>query len=118
MTALGLTATSRHPERAGVQMELMELLIAHGAMIEGPQSGAVVSCLRNGRGRAAEFLAKRGARLNLEGAAGVGRLDLVRELFPSATKQEVKDGVAGNAIGFEGRAVRRHAFGLGDVWAG
>src|SRR5205085_161745 len=70
-TTLGLTATSCHPEEAGVQMPLMQLLIDRGAMIDRPDGGsAVVDCLHNGRGEAAEFLARHGARLDLEGAAG------------------------------------------------
>ena len=101
-TTLGLTATSCHPEEAGVQLPLMELLIERGAIIDGPDGGsAVVSCLRNGRGEAAEFLAKRGARLDLEGAAGVGRLDIVGSFFnedgslrPPATPKQMKDGFA------------------------
>jgi hypothetical protein len=111
-TALGLTATSCHPEDAGVQIELMELLIDHGAMIDGPDGGtfsagaeemvsAVNGCLRNGRGQAAEFFASRGARLDLEGAAGVGRLDVLQTFFgedgklkASATTQQMRDGFA------------------------
>jgi hypothetical protein len=86
-TTLGLAATSIHPERAGVQIPLMEILLSHGATIDtgGGVScktrGAVIGCLANGRAQAAEFLAKRGARLDLEGAAGVGRLDLVKGFF-------------------------------------
>lgn len=99
-TTLGLTATSYHPEKAGVQRPLMELLIDHGAIIDGPDSGsAVIGCLHNGRGGAAEFFAKRGARLDLEGAAGVGRLDIVKSFFnedgslkPTATQTQMKDG--------------------------
>ena len=99
-TALGLTATSYHPDAAGVQLPLMELLIRHGAAIDGPDQGsAVVGCLHNGRGRAAEFLADHGARLDLEGAAGIGRLDIVQSFFtvegslmPSATQQQLIDG--------------------------
>ena len=44
--------------------------------------GRVVNaCLANGRGEGAELVAARGASLDLEGAAGVGRLDVVRFLL-------------------------------------
>lgn len=101
-TTLGLTATSYHPEAAGVQIPLLELLIEHGAVIDGPDAGSAVNgCLHNGRGKAAEFLASRGARLDLEGAAGVGRLDVVKNFFtdegslkPPATQDQMKAGFA------------------------
>ena len=59
-TTLVLVATSVHPERAGVQIALLELLLDHGAAPDG-----VNPCLRNGRPEAAEFLAQRGAPLDL-----------------------------------------------------
>jgi ankyrin repeat protein len=101
-TTLGLAATSWHPENAGVQLPLMEVLIDHGAIIDGPDGcSAVNACLHNGRGQAAEFLASRGARLDLEGAAGVGRLDVVASFFhedgslkPPATQKQLTDGFA------------------------
>ena len=101
-TTLGLTATSCHPEDAGVQLPLMDLLIRYGAVIDGPDGGSAVNgCLHNGRGEAAEFFADRGARLDLEAAAGVGRLDMVRRFFtadghllPPATPKQMKDGFA------------------------
>jgi ankyrin repeat protein len=101
-TTLGLTATSCHPEAAGVQLPLMDLLIEHGAIIDGLDGGSAVNaCLHNGRGQAAEFLASRGARLDLEGAAGVGRLDVVKSFFngdgslkPPATQKQMKAGFA------------------------
>ena len=101
-TTLGLAATSCHPEAAGVQLPLMDLLIRYGAIIDGPDGGrAVNGCLHNGRGEAAEFFANRGARLDLESAAGVGRLDLVRNFFnadgnliPPATRLQMKNGFA------------------------
>ena len=101
-TTLGLTATSCHPEEAGVQLPLMDLLIAHGATIDGPDGGSAVNgCLHNGRGEAAEYLANRGARLDLEAAAGVGRLDVVQSFFnddgslkPPATEKQRTDGFA------------------------
>jgi ankyrin repeat protein len=97
-TTLMLAATSGHPERVGVQTALMELLLDRGAAIDG-RSSTVNACLRNGRGPAAEFLAERGGRLDLEGAAGVGALDRVKEFFAEdgglkapATAQQLADG--------------------------
>jgi ankyrin repeat protein len=88
-TTLGLAATSCHPADAGVQIPLLELLISRGAMIDGPDSGsAIVGCLHNGRLEAAEFLASRGARMNLEGAAGIGRLDVVKTFFDERGKRK------------------------------
>ena len=84
-TTLSLTATSVHPENAGVQIALLELLLSHGATLDGMDGASVVnSCLANGRGQAAVFLAHRGARLDFEGAAGTGRLDIVVSLFDAA----------------------------------
>jgi ankyrin repeat protein len=98
-TALMLTATSVHPERAGVQTALMELLLERGASMDVGKISDVVLCLRNGRRAAAEFLAGRGARLDLEEAAGVGALGRVKELFaedgglrPDATTQQLANG--------------------------
>jgi hypothetical protein len=80
----------------------MELLIKRGAIIDGPDGGSAVNgCLHNGRGAAAEFFANHGARLDLEAAAGVGRLDIVKGFFsedgilkPPATPEQMKDGFA------------------------
>ena len=77
----------------------MELLIERGAIIDGPAGSSVNACLHNGRGQAAEFLAGLGARLDLEGAAGAGRLEVVKSFFnadgslkPVATKEQLNDG--------------------------
>ncbi len=100
-TTLGLVATSVHPERAGVQEELLALLLDRGAIIDwlkndlakndsakkaaAESPGLLVNiCLANGRSRAAEFLARHGAVLDLEAAAGVGRLDLIANCFDDA----------------------------------
>jgi ankyrin repeat protein len=82
-TTLGLVATSAHPRRAGVQIPLLELLLARGAAIDGVTGGwsPLNAALANGRPEAALFLAQRGARLDLEGAAGLGRLDVVAASF-------------------------------------
>jgi ankyrin repeat protein len=76
---LGLAATSVFPYLAGVQDALIDILLEYGANLN--EERLVRACLSNGRGRAAEHLAKRGASLDLEGAAGVGRLDLVKTFF-------------------------------------
>jgi ankyrin repeat protein len=103
-TTLGLLATSVHPEQAGVQEAMLQLFLDYGAKMEklgaaGNMQSAVVGCLANGRQKAAEFLAERGARLDLEGAAGVGRLDVVQSFFDesgrlkmNATKQQMERG--------------------------
>jgi hypothetical protein len=104
-TTLGLVATSVHPLVTGVQEALIDTLLAHGASFEGAvapdyTAGSIVNaCLANGRGRAAAQLAERGARLDLEGAAGVGRMDVVRSFFnedgslkTNATKEQLKSG--------------------------
>ena len=82
-TTLGLVATSVHPAVAGVQIALLEILLDAGADVNGVAGGwnPLIAALHNGRGDAAEFLARRGARLDLEGAAGTGRLAVVKGFF-------------------------------------
>jgi ankyrin repeat protein len=81
-TTLGLVATSGHPERAGVQKELLTLLLDHGAATD---ASLVKTCLANGRLQAAEFLAEHladtGIAVGLAEAAGLGRLDWVARFF-------------------------------------
>jgi hypothetical protein len=89
---LGLVATSVHPEAAGVQIELMELLLERGAMIERIAGEAVSACLANGRPLAAQFLAARGAYLDFLNAAGVGDLDRMKELVSVESEEELGKG--------------------------
>jgi ankyrin repeat protein len=103
-TTLGLTATSVHPERAGVQEALLRTLLDHGATLEQPSiaghgQSIVISCLANGRPQAAAFLASRGAHLDFAGAAGLGRLDIVKSYFEqdgsmkaNASKDQLNEG--------------------------
>lgn len=104
-TTLGLAATSVHPEVAGVQEPLLQVLLDHGAFVDKPNlagngQSALISCFANGRPRAAEFLAARGARIDLESAAGLGRIDLVKTYFdsdnslkPPSTKRQLQKGL-------------------------
>ncbi len=98
VTTLELVATSVHPERAGVQEQLMDTLLRAGADINRGQNsgGSIVdACLANGRYKAAEFLASRGARWTIESAAGLGRMDRLKQFFSNdgvrtaATKLQV-----------------------------
>jgi hypothetical protein len=103
-TTLGLAATSVHPEAAGVQEALLQVLLKCGAVIDKPNLAGnnhslVIACFTNGRPRAAEFLAARGAQLDLESAAGLGRMDVVKTFFdsdgslkPAATKRQLQKG--------------------------
>ena len=82
----------------------MQLLLDRGAGMDAPgiagnRHTAVEGCLWNGRGRAATYLASRGALLNLETAAGTGGMDVVASFFdetgtlqPSATKTQLQRG--------------------------
>jgi ankyrin repeat protein len=94
-TTLGLVATSIHPARVGVLKPLIDGLLAAGAIIDAPDATSALfspgkrqlvvnACLANGRPEAASYLAQLGAHLDLEGAAGVGRLDLVAACFDAA----------------------------------
>jgi ankyrin repeat protein len=82
-TTLGLVATSVHPHRARVQIPLLETLIKHGASVDGlpGEWNPLLASLDNDRPEAARFLAEHGATLDLEGAAGVGFLDVVKSFF-------------------------------------
>lgn len=100
-TTLGLVATSIHPLLAGVQIALLDTLLESGAAVDGAPGGwnPLLAALHNGRGEAAEFLARRGARLDLEAAAGVGQLDVVSGFFdvdgrlkPTATLEQMQAG--------------------------
>jgi ankyrin repeat protein len=79
----------------------LELLLARGASVDGvPGSWNLVNaCLANGRQLGSEFLADRGAKLDLEGAAGVGRIEPVKTFFNedgslnhNATKTQMESG--------------------------
>jgi hypothetical protein len=100
-TPLGMVATSIHTERAAVQIPLLEILLEYGASVDGAPSGwnPLLAALHNDRPQAARFLASRGAHLDLEGAAGVGRLDVVKSFFDEtgalkavATREQLQSG--------------------------
>lgn len=80
-TALDLTATSRPPLLAGVQNDLLRVLLDHGATAG---ASLISACLANGHIGSAQFLVSRGVPLDIEGAAGIGQLEKVRAHFDQA----------------------------------
>ena len=86
-TTLGLVATSVHPVKAGVQKELVDVLLKYGADInhavapDYTEGNLILACLHNGRDEIVEHLAEKGATLDLEGAAGTGILDEVKKYY-------------------------------------
>jgi hypothetical protein len=105
-TALGLVATSGPPFLAGVQQDVIDVLLKHGARMDlagsvGHKDTLVRGCLSNGQPTAAEYLASHGAPLDFPSAAGLGRLDDVKRLLdadgdlnPNTTKAQMADGFA------------------------
>lgn len=77
-TTLGLVVTSAHPRRVGVQNALADLLLERGGKMG---TGIVRDCLMNGCPEAAAHTVARGAPVNLEEAAGIGRLDIIMQYF-------------------------------------
>jgi ankyrin repeat protein len=76
----------------------------HGAGLEQPslagnKQSIVIACVANERPKAAQFLANRGAHLDLAGAAALGQLAIVKSFFPegdtmrpSANKEQRNEG--------------------------
>ncbi|HVK96644.1 MAG TPA: ankyrin repeat domain-containing protein [Flavisolibacter sp.] len=86
-TTLGLVATSIHPYNAGVQKELIDILLEHGAnpqiaIASSYKNGRLIaSCIANSRLPAAIHLAQKGINTDLEEAAGIGDLERVTSYF-------------------------------------
>ena len=87
-TPMSMLVSSSHPAEAGLQVPLVELLLDSGAAIEGRGTrkwgGPLFTALTFGMTDAATFLAKRGARIDLPDAAGLGLVDDAARLLPSA----------------------------------
>jgi ankyrin repeat protein len=93
-TPLALVATSVHPEKAGIQLPLLQTLLDRGADfrrpgIAGNRHSIVHGCIANGQPAAAKFLADLGAPVDLESAAALGRLDVLDALFPTADPKQL-----------------------------
>ena len=93
-TTLNLLVSSVHPREAGVQVPLVHTLLDHRAAVDGIANDCspLVTALAFWYGSAAAALVERGARVDtVATAAGMGRLDLVREMVTD--HGTVRDGV-------------------------
>jgi hypothetical protein len=87
-TTMSMLVSSDHPAKAGLQVPLVELLLDFGAAVEGRGArkwgGPLFTALAFGMSGAAKALARRGARIDLPAAAGLGLTDDAARLLPSA----------------------------------
>jgi ankyrin repeat protein len=103
-TTLGLAATSAMAREVGCQAALMDLLLARGADPDARNGGCLMGALYYGESEAAELLAKRGARLDLVAAAGLGDVATLRQRL-AALEAASPDGRAG----FEARRLAHYS---------
>ncbi len=87
-TTMSMLVSSSHPAQAGVQVPLVELLLDFGAAVEGRGTRAwgrpLETAVAFGMIDAAKALARRGARIDLPTAAGLGLADDATRLLPAA----------------------------------
>ena len=81
---LGLVCSGRVARESGVQLPLIDLLCDHGA----DPNVAISAALGHGEFEAVNALIRRGARLDLTVAAGLGNVEEARRLLPSAEGEE------------------------------
>jgi hypothetical protein len=79
-STLGLLASSSHPATAGLQVELLALLVARGAQFGNALEAALVHGFRD----AAKWLAQAGAPVGLAEAAALGDVPRLREKLNDA----------------------------------
>lgn len=87
-TTMNMLVSSSHPAQAGLQVPLVELLLDFGAVLEGRGTRKWGSPLQTavafGMIDAAKVLVRRGARIDLSTAAGLGLTDEAARLLPAA----------------------------------
>ena len=92
-TTMALLVSSSPPASAGVQVPVLNLLIDHGAWVaprgEGNWTSPLITALVFGFKDAAPTLVDRGAPIDtLAAAAGLGRIEDVTQMLPSATPDD------------------------------
>jgi len=108
---LALLVSSTHPAQAGVQGALVDVLLDHGAAIEGRGErwgSPLATALAFGCPDAADALVRRGARIDaLHVAAGLGRTADVERLLPATDAAGRHRALALAAQGGHAPVVRR-----------
>lgn len=110
-TTMALLVSSTPPATAGVQVALVEMLIDYGASIapagEGNWTSPIETALVFGKHDAAQALVRRGAPIqSLAAAAGLGRIDEVTRMLPSAGELDRHRALALAAQSGQAEAVR------------
>ncbi len=97
-TTMSLLVSSHHPAQAGVQIPLIDLLVARGASVTDLGTGHWVSPVETalvfGYREAAEALIRHGAPVTLPAAAALGQAALVEALLPTADPRSRRRAVA------------------------
>lgn len=75
----GLVLTSRHASEAAVALPLLDILIEAGARVDLHAPDVLSGPLWNAAPGTAEELVRRGAPMDLRHAAGLGRLDVLKD---------------------------------------
>jgi peptide-methionine (S)-S-oxide reductase len=101
-SALRLVCWSGIAQRCGVQIELIDTLLAAGASPDGGPDNALV----NSHVAAAEYLAARGANLTLGSAVCLGRWNDARRLLAAASESEKQFALVLSALNGKADAVR------------
>jgi hypothetical protein len=88
-----MLVSSSHPAEAGFQISLIDTLVDYGASVEpigtGDWASPLLTALAFGFRDAAEALVRRGASIKtLPAAAGLGRLELARQLLTAAAPED------------------------------
>jgi ankyrin repeat protein len=90
-TTMSMVVSSSHPAEAGLQAELAEVLLDHGATFDGPGTkwqSALMTALAFGYLATAQALARRGAPVDtLPAAAGLGRTEETARMLPDADSE-------------------------------
>ena len=91
---LELAASGEVPRACGLQAELLELLVRHGA----DATRGLHAAVGEGQWDAAETLLRLGAKLGLKAAAGLGRIERLKEMLADSPESEELARAANAAI--------------------